>query len=155
MYKLILILVVTAFILSCETNDPNDEISQWSPDELSGQSLAVIAKDKNKNILFGVMQFEPFKNNTVSGKWRFETWGEQKLFKTLPVNMGDAFPETADLGLFTGIIHGNILIINIELEDGDSSLGVIINGKDNDMIKGRISLLPDKEFDGIFEAVLM
>ena len=155
MSKVILSLVITLFSLSCQNNNPVSSAESFNPNELLGTTLSVFTKNENSDILMGILSFDNFNADSVSGRWRFESWGEQPLFYPLPVNSGEKFPALADLGVFKGFIFGDELIITFTLPDTDVTVGIVLNRKTGNKIKGELTLLPDKKFVGRLEGIIV
>jgi hypothetical protein len=150
----VLLVFLAYFASSCEQKS---EILSPAPvnfSELGQTSYAVIARDQNNTpVLLGVLGFDSITEDEITGHWRFETWGKQRYFSTLPLNANNEFPEVADLGTFQGLIWGDQAILKIQVPETENSLGLILEGRLDNTLVGTISLLPEKQFDGRFEAL--
>ena len=150
--KYIVILIV--LFISCSDDKQPIEPTSFTIDDISNTSYRIVAKNDNDSvILLGRLNFNQIEDNEITGTWNLETWGKNSLFPTLAINEGKQFPTSANIGTFSGFISGNIAILEINLPSVDNSLGIVIKGILNEKLIGKITLLPNKEFDGSFEAI--
>lgn len=157
-YRLFLILCLAlsgaALFGGCSKDSPNEDKPGVQTEALTGADVAVVVMDGKKSVvLMGHLLFEDITAETVTGKWRFETWGENGAFSMLPANWGPDFTGTDYIGDFTGTVFGDMLILDIPLPESASSLGIVLDHQEGENIYGSAALLPDKTFSGSLKAL--
>lgn len=149
-------LLLTAFLsmCSCEKDGVTDSKNGVTISTLPGTSYGVaVLNDKGSVTLLGHLLFDDIQGDNITGRWYMETWGEQPVFSMLTVNTGEAFPDTAELKSYTGMVFGDIIIITLHLPDSEESLGIVIEEQTGEELFGTVTLLPNKEFQGSIKAI--
>lgn len=112
-------------------------------DALSNATYNFVGLDQSESVvLLGKLDFSEREEGALSGSWELTPWGEQEHFTSLP-----------GTGSFTGLIHGDVAVIQISLSEIGESLGLVVEGLHEDRLVGSLTLLPDSRFEGRFEAI--
>ena len=139
----VLLIILACLFMGCTNGEPTSPTTEFDESVLSDVSYNFVGLDqKEAVVILGQLNFSEVENLNISGTWNLETWGEQPQFSHLPAN-----------GSFSGFIHGQLGIINIDLPETEEFLGLIVEGVRENKLVGSLRLFPESEFSGRFEAI--
>ena len=101
----ILLAIIGILLSGCGKDNIVNEDTSIDISSLPGSEYNVAILDNDEDlVLLGRIKFNSIEGDLITGKWRLETWGEQKHFTVLPVNTGDDIPGNEYLDDFTGMV---------------------------------------------------
>jgi len=152
LYVFLVLLLVLSW--GCGTKSPVEENTGVAVSELPGTTYGVAILDEHgSTVLLGRLRFDTISEETITGTWLFETWGEQPEFPGFAVNTGGHFPEGVPVDAFSGRVFGDMVILRVPLPVGDRVLGIVIDEQDGNRLFGPVNTLPDQKFSGRIDAV--
>jgi hypothetical protein len=148
------LLLLAATGWGCRTQNPAEDANGVVVSELPGTSYGVAILDNHGLVtLLGKLRFDSVSDDTITGTWLLETWGEQPGFPGLIVNTGEQFPDGPPVSTFSGQVFGDAVILRLPMPQGDRVLGIFIDRQDGTRLFGSVDTLPDQEFSGSIEAL--
>lgn len=134
--------LLTFLIIACDSKDLSAPTA-FNENDLSNVSYHFVGlNSKETVVILGQLNFSELEEFNISGTWSLETWGEQPQFPGLPAD-----------GTFSGVIHGELAIINFDLPETKEFLGLVVEGFRENKLVGTLRLLPESKFSSRFEAI--